>query len=92
MPAPSRSRAHYRQSAATRISVLANETSADLSIGLPLVGAPAAHCLVQVAHRHAPFCSVLEELVAGWIQNKISVDSDTAEWSRVAFLRMADIT
>lgn len=35
---------------------------------------------------------VLEELVAGRVQNRISVDEDTAEWARVALQRMLDIT
>ena len=35
---------------------------------------------------------ILEELVAGRVQNKISVDEDTAEWARVALQRMLDIT
>ena len=37
-------------------------------------------------------CWVLEELVAGRVQNKITVDPETAEWSRVALQRMIDIT
>ena len=35
---------------------------------------------------------ILEELVAGRVQNRISVDQDTAEWARVALQRMLDIT
>lgn len=35
---------------------------------------------------------VLEELVAGRVQNRISVDEDTTEWARVALQRMLDIT
>ncbi len=35
---------------------------------------------------------ILEELVAGRVQNRISVDEDTAEWARVALQRMLDIT
>ena len=34
---------------------------------------------------------VLEELVAGRVQNRISVDEDTTEWARVALQRMLDI-
>ena len=35
---------------------------------------------------------VLEELVAGRVQNRISVDEDTTEWARVALQRMLEIT
>jgi quinolinate synthase len=35
---------------------------------------------------------VLEELVAGRVQNRITVDADTAGWGRVALQRMLDIT
>ncbi len=35
---------------------------------------------------------ILEELVAGRVQNKISVDDETADWARVALQRMLDIT
>jgi len=35
---------------------------------------------------------VVEELVAGRVQNRITVDRDTAEWARVALRRMLDIT
>ena len=35
---------------------------------------------------------VLERLVAGEVVNRITVDSDTAEWARVALQRMLDIT
>ncbi len=37
-------------------------------------------------------CWVLEELVAGRVVNRITVDPDTAEWARVALQRMLDIT
>jgi quinolinate synthase len=37
-------------------------------------------------------CWVLEELVAGNVVNRITVDSETAEWARVALQRMLDIT
>ncbi|HEY7938400.1 MAG TPA: quinolinate synthase NadA [Acidimicrobiales bacterium] len=35
---------------------------------------------------------VLEQLVLGNVVNRITVDADTAEWSRVALQRMLDIT
>src|SRR5205823_2632386 len=35
---------------------------------------------------------VLENLVAGEVVNRITVDPDTAEWARVALQRMLDIT
>lgn len=35
---------------------------------------------------------ILEELVAGRVQNRITVNEDTAEWARVALQRMLDIT
>lgn len=35
---------------------------------------------------------VLEELVAGRVQNQVAVDGETAEWGRVALQRMLDIT
>jgi quinolinate synthase len=35
---------------------------------------------------------VLEQLVLGNVVNRITVDPDTAEWSRVALQRMLDIT
>ncbi len=37
-------------------------------------------------------CWVLEELVAGRVVNRITVDGESAEWSRVALQRMLDIT
>ena len=40
----------------------------------------------------AHLCWVLEELVAGRVVNRITVDDDTAEWARVALQRMLDIT
>ncbi len=43
---------------------------------------------VDAAH----LCWVLEELVAGRVVNRISVDGEVAEWSRVALQRMLDIT
>jgi quinolinate synthase len=36
-------------------------------------------------------CWVLEELVAGRVRNRITVDPDTAEWARVALRRMLAI-
>ena len=35
---------------------------------------------------------VLEDLVAGRVVNRITVDADTAEWAKVALERMLDIT
>jgi quinolinate synthase len=35
---------------------------------------------------------VLEELVAGRVVNRITVDPATAEWARIALQRMLDIT
>jgi quinolinate synthase len=35
---------------------------------------------------------VLEELVAGRVVNRITVEPDVAEWARVALQRMLDIT
>jgi quinolinate synthase len=43
---------------------------------------------VDAAH----LCWVLEELVAGRVVNRITVDGEVAEWSRVALQRMLDIT
>jgi quinolinate synthase len=40
----------------------------------------------------AHLCWVLEELVAGRVVNRITVEGETAEWSRVALQRMLDIT
>ena len=40
----------------------------------------------------AHLCWVLEELVAGRVVNRITVDGEVAEWSRVALQRMLDIT
>ncbi|HET9076941.1 MAG TPA: quinolinate synthase NadA [Acidimicrobiales bacterium] len=40
----------------------------------------------------AHLCWVLEELVAGRVVNRITVDPDTAEWARVALQRMLDIS
>ena len=37
-------------------------------------------------------CWVLEELVAGRVPNRITVDADVTEWARVALQRMLDIT
>ena len=39
----------------------------------------------------AHLCWVLEELVAGRVVNRISVDGEVAEWSRIALQRMLDI-
>jgi quinolinate synthase len=35
---------------------------------------------------------VLEELVAGRVVNRITVDPDTSEWAKVALERMLSIT
>jgi quinolinate synthase len=43
---------------------------------------------VDAAH----LCWVLEGLVAGRVVNRITVDGEVAEWSRVALQRMLDIT
>jgi quinolinate synthase len=40
----------------------------------------------------AHLCWVLEELVAGRVVNRISVDGEVAESARVALQRMLDIT
>jgi quinolinate synthase len=40
----------------------------------------------------AHLCWVLEELVAGRVPNRITVDAEIAEWARVALQRMLDIT
>jgi quinolinate synthase len=40
----------------------------------------------------AHLCWVLERLVVGEVVNRITVDSDTASWARVALQRMLDIT
>ena len=40
----------------------------------------------------AHLCWVLEELVAGRVVNRITVDGEVAEWARVALQRMLDIT
>jgi quinolinate synthase len=37
-------------------------------------------------------CWVLEQLVAGQVVNRITVDPDTTTWARVALQRMLDIT
>jgi quinolinate synthase len=37
-------------------------------------------------------CWVLEELVAGRVPNRITVDASVADWARVALQRMLDIT
>jgi quinolinate synthase len=37
-------------------------------------------------------CWVLEQLVAGQVVNRITVDGETAEWAKVALQRMLDIT
>ncbi|HLI23600.1 MAG TPA: quinolinate synthase NadA [Acidimicrobiales bacterium] len=40
----------------------------------------------------AHLCWVLEELVAGRVVNRITVDPDTADWARLALQRMLDIS
>jgi quinolinate synthase len=40
----------------------------------------------------AHLCWVLEELVAGRVVNRITVDGEIADWARVALQRMLDIT
>jgi quinolinate synthase len=40
----------------------------------------------------AHLCWVLEELVAGRVPNRITVDAGVADWARVALQRMLDIT
>ncbi len=40
----------------------------------------------------AHLCWVLEELVAGRVPNRITVNPDVGEWARVALQRMLDIT
>jgi quinolinate synthase len=40
----------------------------------------------------AHLCWVLEELAAGRMVNRITVEDDVAGWARVALRRMLDIT
>ncbi|MDQ6616982.1 MAG: quinolinate synthase NadA [Actinomycetota bacterium] len=40
----------------------------------------------------AHLCWVLEQLVAGQVVNRITVDPDTATWAKIALQRMLDIT
>ena len=46
--------------------------------------------MFRIDEPHLAWC--LETLVAGGVVNQISVDAETAEWSRVALQRMLDIT
>jgi quinolinate synthase len=39
----------------------------------------------------AHLCWVLEELVAGRVPNRITVDPSTTEWAKVALQRMLEI-
>jgi quinolinate synthase len=54
----------------------------------PLVCPCSTMFRIDAAH----LCWVLEELVAGRVPNRITVDADVAEWARVALERMLDIT
>jgi quinolinate synthase len=54
----------------------------------PLVCPCSTMFRIDAAH----LCWVLEELVAGRVVNRITVDDDLAEWARVALQRMLDIT
>ncbi|MBO0731956.1 MAG: quinolinate synthase NadA, partial [Acidimicrobiaceae bacterium] len=54
----------------------------------PLVCPCSTMFRIDAAH----LCWVLEELVAGRVVNRITVEPDVAEWARVALQRMLDIT
>jgi quinolinate synthase len=69
---------------------LANETpGAKTIVSLdPLICPCSTMFRIDAAH----LAWVLENLVAGVVVNRITVDEDTAEWARVALQRMLDIT
>jgi quinolinate synthase len=69
---------------------LANETSGGKTIVSldPLICPCSTMFRIDGAH----LCWVLENLVAGNVVNRITVDDDTAGWARVALQRMLDIT
>jgi quinolinate synthase len=67
---------------------LAAETPDKTIVSLdPLVCPCSTMFRIDAAH----LCWVLEELVAGRVVNRITVDADTAEWARVALDRMLEI-
>ena len=71
------------------VNRLANENPDKTIVSLdPLVCPCSTMSRIDAPH----LCWVLEELVAGRVPNQISVDAETAEWSRVALQRMIDIT
>jgi quinolinate synthase len=68
---------------------LANEHPALRVVSLdPLVCPCSTMFRIDAAH----LCWVLEELVAGRVVNRITVDPEAAGWARVALQRMLDIT
>jgi quinolinate synthase len=71
------------------INRLNNETPDKTIVSIdPLVCPCATMFRIDLPH----LAWVLDELVAGRVVNKISVDAQTAEWARVSLQRMLDIT
>jgi len=71
------------------VARLANEHPDKTVVSLdPLVCPCSTMFRIDPAH----LCWVLEELVAGRVVNRISVEPDVAEWAKVALQRMLDIT
>lgn len=71
------------------VNRMANETPDKTVVSIdPLICPCSTMFRIDAPH----LCWVLEELVAGRVVNKVSVDADDAEWARVALQRMLDIT
>ncbi len=68
---------------------LATEHPDDHVVSLdPLICPCSTMFRIDAAH----LCWVLEQLVAGQVVNRITVDPDTAKWAKVALERMLAIT
>ena len=70
------------------VNRLANENPDKTVVSLdPLICPCSTMNRIDLPH----LCWVLEGLVAGKVRNRISVDAETAEWSRIALQRMLEI-
>jgi quinolinate synthase len=71
------------------VNRLANETPDKTVVSLDPLVCPCS-TMFRIDAAHLAWC--LENLVAGRVVNRITVDPDTAEWARVALRRMLEIT
>ncbi|MHB1533701.1 MAG: quinolinate synthase NadA [Acidimicrobiales bacterium] len=77
---------------ATEIHLVARLASEHPELEIQSLDPLVCPCSTMFRIDAAHLCWVLEELVAGRVVNRITVDGEVAEWARVALQRMLDIT